>query len=109
MSGCVNCVWESYREEVEAWAAERKRRVGVRRMSEMRYVGRGPEEGKGMGELDGMDGRGELDGMGQGEDDEGLFEGVDVGMREFMLTEKRVKARRERREREAATSAEGGG
>ena len=109
MSGCVNCVWEQYREEVEAWAAEERRRRGVRGMAETRYVGRAPGEvvGGGEGEGEGGGGVGEMDGLGgwegegEGNEDGGLFGGVDVGVREFMRTEKRVRARRERREREA--------
>lgn len=69
MSGCVNCVWDAYREEVEEWAG--KRRAGV-------LLSEGGEEG-GVGGLDG------------GEAEEDLFEGVEVGIREFMVLEKRLR------------------
>ena len=113
MSGCVNCVWDAYREEVEEWAAARRRRGagdgegkglgGERRGSsggvgeEGRFGGMGGEMGNGGSE----GGVGDLDEVGGlrgvdfgGEDEDGLFEGVPVGIREFMRTEKRLKERR---------------
>ncbi|KAL6718471.1 hypothetical protein ACLMJK_004562 [Lecanora helva] len=92
MSGCVNCVWDAYREEVEEWAVERRRR-------EMRMGARaGPGRGESAGDGDG-DGIGELDEPGRGFEgvdlsQEGMFEGVPVGIREFMNTEKRLRERR---------------
>ena len=79
MSGCVNCVWDAYREEVEEWAARRK-------MVEVQEKGReGVAEGEG------------------GDADEAmsreLFEQVPVGIREFMALEKRLKEVEEKREK----------
>lgn len=97
MSGCVNCVWDAYREEVEEWARARARRRGHRATS-----GVGGEE-RGVGDEAGEGGVGDLDGVGgldldyPGEREEGgLFEGVPVGIREFMSTEKRLRERRGR-------------
>ena len=103
MSGCVNCVWDAYREEVEVWAAERRRREieeGGRGRKVYRAVGagvRGEEEGGGMGVGD-MDEVGGLRGW-DAEGDEALFEGVPVGIREFMKSEKRLRERERERER----------
>ncbi len=102
MSGCVNCVWDAYREEVEEWAAAARRKgsegdtergavSGRRRRVGGGGGGDGGDEG-GVGDLDGMGGFGGVD-M-RGEDGEGLFEGVPVGIREFMNTEKRLRDRR---------------
>ncbi len=100
MGGCVNCVWDAYREEVEEWARARRRREeergerrdvskrGSREESKMRGRDDGGDEG-GVGDLD------EVGGLG-GWEGEGLFEGVPVGIREFMNTEKRLKERRAR-------------
>ena len=114
MSGCVNCVWDAYREEVEEWAAARRRndRGQQRYATSGQRVGSGGigKEGsfKGMGLNASVDegGVGDLDEVGgftgmhlEGEDGEDLFEGVPVGIREFMNTEKRL------RERRAAESA----
>lgn len=109
MSGCVNCVWDAYREEVEEWAAARRRNTRAQQRHAMsgQRVGSGDigEEGRltGMG-LDGSvdeGGVGDLDEVGgltgmhlEGEDRGDLFEGVPVGIREFMNTEKRLRERR---------------
>lgn len=99
MSGCVNCVWDAYREEVEAWAARRRESLNTqageaevekRKAREMR--GRGKRT---MGDSGGIGGANR-----DGEDEETLFEGVPVGIREFMRTEKRL---REKRESQAST------
>lgn len=115
MSGCVNCVWDAYGEEVEEWAAARRRsdREQQRRATSGRkrvrsggvcgeggvwVVGVGDGgEGGGVGDSDEVGG---LRGMDlDGDDEAGLFEGVPVGIREFMKTEKRL------REKRAAESA----
>ena len=72
MSGCVNCVWDAYREEVEAWAARRRQREGE------------SADARGVGERD------EAQTVSRGEE---LFQGVPVGIREFMALEKRLKER----------------
>ena len=103
MSGCVNCVWDAYREEVEVWAAERRRR-DIEKGGRGRKVGMavgagvgGEEEGAGMGVGD-MDKVGGLRGW-DAEGDEALFEGVPVGIREFMKSEKRLREREREREK----------
>lgn len=79
MSGCVNCVWDAYREEVEEWAARR-------RMVEAQEKGReGVAEGEG-GDADEATSR-------------ELFEQVPVGIREFMALEKRLREVKERGEK----------
>lgn len=100
MSGCVNCVWDAYREEVEEWAKGRRRREGG--IKGVRSAGVGREGGKGV-DIGDEGGVGDLDGVGgldlgdftEG-DEGGLFEGVPVGIREFMSTEKRLRERRAR-------------
>lgn len=90
MSGCVNCVWDAYREEVEEWAAARRKREGEEQRRQMGVEGRSGDEGA-VGDLDEVGGFKGLDGVGEeGE----LFEGVPVGIREFMNTEKRLRERR---------------
>lgn len=72
MSGCVNCVWDAYREEMEEWAARRREREGGSA---------------------GAGGTRELDRAQTVAEGEGLFQGVSVGIREFMALEKRLKER----------------
>lgn len=109
MSGCVNCVWDLFREEMEEWATRQKlaHRMEVTMESEKARTmrGRGKRKGSeedseaGVGDMDG--GSGDFEGMDV--DQEGLFAGVPIGIREFMNTEKRL---REKRERENAKEEE---
>ena len=89
MSGCVNCVWDAYREEVEEWAARRRKSEA----EERRAIQMGAVQ-----EVEG--GTGELDGPGKGGDVQpgALFEGVPVGIKEFMALEKRLRERERDRE-----------
>jgi hypothetical protein len=96
MSGCVNCVWDIYRDEMEEWAAksaEARARMQARR-----------EEGQGTGSM--LVGKGTPSHTATSMDDDGggsemnwgptgtegdLFGDIPVGIREFMKTEKRLK------------------
>jgi hypothetical protein len=118
MSGCVNCVWDRYRDEMEEWAglsAEAERRLKA--MEAGAEVGvteeciEGVERGRGMelGVHEEVLERMDQDGGGSGfypylggglegggriaKDfwDEELYKNVPVGIREFMKQEKRLK------------------
>ncbi len=98
MSGCVNCVWDLFREEVEEWAARQKQahRSEVAKESEKARVMRGRGRRDSGKESEGVDG---VQGGDRGYDGvdlahEGLFDNVPVGIREFMNTEKRLRKRR---------------
>ncbi|KAL8725270.1 MAG: hypothetical protein Q9166_007472 [cf. Caloplaca sp. 2 TL-2023] len=95
MSGCVNCVWDAYREEVEAWAARRRESVTTQG-GEEELEKRKAREMRGRGKI--MNGKsGVIERVNRVAQDEGaLFEGVPVGIREFMKTEKRLRERKER-------------
>ena len=85
MSGCVNCVWETYRDDMEEWVqkkAEAKRRE---------LMGKGQEGGRSMDDDGGGGSDANWTEADYGGNDAGLFEGVPVGIREFMRTEKRLK------------------
>jgi len=102
MSGCVNCVWDHYREELEDWAS--KSAEARTRLQEQRAKGVGTgtmvaEPGMPQHVATSMDDDGggseanwesgvEL--TGQPGD---LFQGIPVGIREFMKTEKMLKQR----------------
>lgn len=86
---------------MEEWAERQRRREGTVGAStgstmdkEVSGIGaRGEDDGlAGLGDLDGMEGG--FQGMEIGQ--EGLFDGVPVGIREFMNTEKRLRERKER-------------
>ncbi|MCJ1384130.1 hypothetical protein MMC17_007246 [Xylographa soralifera] len=82
MSGCVNCVWDLYRDDVEEWAAKSREA----RMKEVQARG-----SEGSGSID-DDGGGSETNWTQAESQD-LFADVPIGIREFMRTEKLLKER----------------
>lgn len=122
MSGCVNCVWDRYRDEMEEWVAlsrEAEKRLQAQRAQGPVDVLGSVSAVKGM---KGLEGPGtaaskavseavSMDDDGGGSDtnwpveqpkiakdfwDEDLYRGVPVGIREFMKTEKKLKERHEK-------------
>lgn len=82
MSGCVNCVWDRYREDLEEWSmkkAEAKVRLKASG-STMDADGGGPEEAW-------------ASKISKDMWDEEAFQNVPVGIREFMKQEKKLKER----------------
>jgi hypothetical protein len=98
MSGCVNCVWDRYRDELEDWAAasaEAREKMKAQRAKEKPASGMSQEGGTPSHVMSSMDddGGGSETNWEAADPDEGkdLFEGVPVGIREFMKIEKRLK------------------
>ena len=82
MSGCVNCVWDIFRDDLEEWASKDRE---ARRRSRM-------------AKSQNLEGSMDDDGGGSetyltAEERRDLFEGIPVGIREFMRTEKALKER----------------
>ena len=77
----MNCVWDAYREEVEEWAANG--RAGKSGVTDARAA---------QGQKGGTTDTKEFD-MARAKEfqSEGLFEGVPVGIREFMALEKKLR------------------
>ncbi|KAL1953538.1 hypothetical protein VTO42DRAFT_2615 [Malbranchea cinnamomea] len=109
MSGCVHCVWDDYREEVEEWA------VRVREAQSRHSQGRPQtllggdmreQNAESRKEVASASMSVEKDGSGseaniypelpEMEGGDELFGNIPVGIREFMKTEKRLKAKRAR-------------
>lgn len=90
MSGCVNCVWDRFGEEVEEWAAARKRAERAAGREVGVEMGGKPEVGEAVSVDD--DGGGSETNWDDGLSGE-LFKGVPVGILEFMKQEKRLKER----------------
>lgn len=98
MSGCVNCVWDMYRDEMEEWAEQSaKARAAIQAKR---------EEAHGSGSMAGEpgsagniavsmdeDGGGSESNWTAGPSEEKLFDDIPVGIREFMKTEKKLKQR----------------
>lgn len=111
MSGCVNCVWDQYRDELEEWAAARKE-ADANLRKEKAFEKRKKRGGTGLMVGEGVkgathtmtsmddDGGGSETNWGTGLDtdmtSEDLFQGVPVGIREFMKQEKKLKEKHAR-------------
>jgi hypothetical protein len=107
MSGCVNCVWDLYRDEMEEWAA--KSTEARARMQAQQQSGQGT--GSSIAEKDTPthvatsiddDGGGSETNWVAPASQDALFENIPIGIREFMRTEKKLK---ERHKAERATTA----
>lgn len=114
MSGCVNCVWDLYRDDIEEWVA--KSAEARAKLLEQRTSGQATGtmvaepnmpnhvatsmDDDGGGSESNWAATGGMESFGQG-DGADLFAGVPVGIREFMRTEKRLKEKR-RQESSAA-------
>ncbi|EFR04317.1 hypothetical protein MGYG_07324 [Nannizzia gypsea CBS 118893] len=119
MSGCVHCVWDDYRDDVEAWAQrinEAKKRDAPRRGGPRKKKAAGPRPLHDMRQNP----RSEVDSASTSMDDDGggsqgswnadipteadadaLFADIPVGIREFMKTEKKLKEKRKKTEDKA--------
>jgi oxidoreductase family protein len=117
MSGCVNCVWDVYREDLEEWAAkasEARARMAAqgkpaggadeRRLRSFKAggtTGKGLQGGAGSMDDDGGGSETNWDGgigvdLGTGKQGAELFADIPVGIREFMRTEKMLKEKHAR-------------
>ena len=102
MSGCVHCVWDDYRDEVEGWATRLQE-------AQAKSVGGGGLGGPGVNAKMGMQ-RSEVAQASTSMDDDGggsetswdgsdpaeLFSSIPMGIREFMRTEKRLREQHRR-------------
>lgn len=97
MSGCVNCVWDQYRDELEEWAAKsaeartklQSQRNAGKRTGTMNVASETPAHVAVSMDDDG--GGSETNWTSPAPDSNDLFRDIPVGIREFMKTEKRLK------------------
>lgn len=94
MSGCVNCVWDQYREDMEEYmvaSAEADRRTNARQGDEEEA----PESMSIDDDGGGSEANWSVEPQKLARDfwDEELYKGLPVGIREFMKQEKRLKQR----------------
>ncbi|KAF7949622.1 uncharacterized protein EAE97_003131 [Botrytis byssoidea] len=93
MSGCVNCVWDRYRDEIEEWAAAKKDADrALKKEKRKESTGILAQAATSMDD----DGGGSEGNWDIGGDTDNLFEGVPVGIRAFMAQEKRLKEKHQR-------------
>jgi hypothetical protein len=98
MSGCVNCVWDMYRDEMEEWAEQSAKARAVIQAKREEAQGSGSmvaEQGSPSHVAVSMDddGGGSESNWTAGSGEEKLFDDIPVGIREFMKTEKKLKQR----------------
>ncbi|KAF6810612.1 oxidoreductase-like protein [Colletotrichum musicola] len=99
MSGCVNCVWERYREEMEEWSAANAEAQLKLKAQEQAKKGAAAQDTVSMDD----DGGGSETNwvpkdpkIAKNMWDEKLYTDIPVGIREFMKTEKKLKATHEK-------------
>ncbi|KAH0842818.1 hypothetical protein AYO21_10930 [Fonsecaea monophora] len=105
MSGCVHCVWDDYRDDVEEWAArvrEAQSKAPKQRRGAPKIEMARPEVSDASGSMDDDGGGSESlwttpSASAEAKEDDVLFQGIPVGIREFMATEKRIRERRRAR------------
>jgi len=99
MSGCVNCVWDMYRDEMEEWAEKSAQARAALQAQRQRGKGTGsmvaaeatPSHVATSMDDDGGGSETNWDGGLDDVDRDKLFEDIPVGIREFMRTEKKLK------------------
>ncbi|KAL2832395.1 oxidoreductase-like protein [Aspergillus cavernicola] len=95
MSGCVHCVWDDYRDEMEEWAAilAQAKAKGPSKSPKVipGAIPKSPDDAASTGmSMDDDGGGSETNWSAPGSGDD-LFADIPVGIREFMRTEKRLK------------------
>ncbi|USP73921.1 hypothetical protein yc1106_01195 [Curvularia clavata] len=113
MSGCVNCVWDMYRDEMEEWAEKQAQARAA--MQAQRQAGKGtgsmvtgdttPSHVATSMDDDGGGSETNWDGGLDDTDKDKLFADIPVGIREFMRTEKKLKQAHKKAKAEATTTA----
>ncbi|KAK9447248.1 oxidoreductase-like protein [Limtongia smithiae] len=106
-SGCVNCVWELFRQDVEHWQTRRKQAIQAI-VAQNRYDlwqddwGPNPAEklkaeGKDLKEVPKEKIEGEL------KNDDDMFKDANIGIRVFIETQRKIERRKQLREQQART------
>lgn len=103
MSGCVHCVWDDFRDDVEQWAqrvreAQAKGGAPAEERTSKAHMAR-PEVASASGSMDDDGGGSEAlwTTPSPPANEDALFAEIPVGIREFMATEKRIRDRKRAR------------
>jgi predicted nucleic acid-binding Zn-ribbon protein len=103
MSGCVHCVWDDYRDEMEEWASrvESAKAKGStqKATADMRQTPRAEVDSASRSMDD--DGGGSETNWPVSHEADDLFANIPVGIREFMKTEKKLKEKQQQEKRKA--------
>jgi hypothetical protein len=98
MSGCVHCVWDDFRDEMEEWG------VRVTTAKAKGGAGKGTQDMRSAPRSEVNSASGSMDDDGGGSEanwpmpsqDEDLFANIPVGIREFMKTEKKLRVKHQK-------------
>jgi hypothetical protein len=98
MSGCVNCVWDLYRDEMEEWAEKSAQARAAMRAQRLQHEAKASSNAAGSREAASMDddGGGSETNWTEETSKGDLFADIPVGIRAFMETEKKLKQMHER-------------
>ncbi|PKX93268.1 oxidoreductase-like domain-containing protein [Aspergillus novofumigatus IBT 16806] len=103
MSGCVHCVWDDYRDEMEEWASrvESAKAKGTtqKATADMRQTPRAEVDSASRSMDD--DGGGSETNWPVSHEADDLFANIPVGIREFMKTEKKLKEKQQQEKKKA--------
>lgn len=86
----MNCVWDRYRDEIEEWAAAKKEADRALKKERKKKSAAALAEAAASMDDDGAGSEGNWDVGGEEKGDD-LFEGIPVGIRAFMVQEKKLK------------------
>ena len=107
MSGCVHCVWDDFRDDVEQWAqrvreAQAKGGAPTEERTSKAHMAR-PEVASASSSMDDDGGGSEAlwTTPSPPADEDALFAEIPVGIREFMATEKRIRDRKRARKQKS--------
>lgn len=105
MSGCVHCVWDDYRDEMEEWASrvEKAKAKGTtqKATADMRQTPRAEVDSASRSMDD--DGGGSENNWPVSYEADDLFANIPVGIREFMKTEKKLKEKHQHEKNKASS------
>ena len=115
MSGCVHCVWDDYRDDIEQWAGRlheaqaQARNRGGHQTPKVDMAR--PEVTQASGSMDDDGGGSEAlwqTPPGAADDGSDLFATIPVGIREFMATEKKIRERKKARKQKKKVEVDTG-
>ncbi|KAJ5747972.1 uncharacterized protein N7511_009668 [Penicillium nucicola] len=98
MSGCVHCVWDDFRDEMEDWASRitmAKAKGGPEKGTEDMRAAPRAEVRSASGSMD-DDGGGSDTNWSMPKQEDDLFSNIPVGIREFMKTEKKLRVKHQK-------------
>ena len=101
MSGCINCVWDMYKDELQEWKEKRKdAKLALLKRPDIPWPEDfGPEPDRRSGQLS------QQEKLVREQESQNEWEGIDIAIRVFVETERRLRKQKEQREANLAKAA----